>query len=120
MVRKEIALAHQLYRSGQIQRIFPVRVNFDGSFPHDIGSYLDPIQYVLWRDDQDFQPVCQAIVTEIRHGTEPSPKTAQEATAGELRILAEATELRGAPLPQYDVRLETGPYGSTPLFMYHA
>src|SRR5690242_12313338 len=50
MVRKEIALAHQLFRSGQIQRIFPVRVNFDGSFPYDIGAYLDPIQHVVWRD----------------------------------------------------------------------
>jgi len=108
MVRKEIALAHRLFRSGQIQRIFPVRVNFDGSFPYDIGSYIDPIQYVLWRDGQDFQGICAAIVAEIRNETKPSLQSAPEPTADELRKLADATELRGAPLPHYDARLETG------------
>jgi hypothetical protein len=108
MVRKEIALAHQLFRSGQIRGIFPVRINFDGSFPYDIGSYLDPIQYVVWRDGQDFQRICEAIVAEIRNETKPPPKSAPEPTADELRKLAEATELRGAPLPHYDARLETG------------
>ncbi len=108
MVRKEIALAHRLFRSGQILRIFPVRVNFDGSFPYDIGSYLDPLQYVLWRDGQDFQRICDAIAAEIRNETKASPRIAPEPTADELRKLAEATELRGAPLPHYDARLETG------------
>src|SRR5262245_59068965 len=40
MVRKEVAVAHHLGK-----KIFPVRVDYDGALPYDLGAYLDPIQY---------------------------------------------------------------------------
>ena len=100
MVREEVKLAHEMNK-----RIFPVRVGYDGALPYDLGSYLNPIQYRLWTPGQPFLPVCQAIVEGIRgvasqDGAEPSPEA--------LRRLNEATELRGAPLPSADPRLETG------------
>jgi hypothetical protein len=87
------------------KRIFPVRVDYDGALPLDLGYYLDQIQYKLWRTGESFGPICGAIFDGIRNGwaqdgLAPSPEA--------LRRLNEVTELRGAPLPSADPRLETG------------
>ena len=100
MVRQEIKLAHEWKK-----QIFPVRVDYDGALPYDLGAYLDPIQYKLWRTGDPFAAICGAILDGIRTGSfrrglEPSPEA--------LRRLNEVTELRGAPLPAADPRLETG------------
>lgn len=100
VVRHEIMLAHSWKK-----QIFPVRVGYDGALPYDLGAYLDPIQYKLWRPGEPFGPVCGAILDGIREGwvqksTEPSAEA--------LQRLGEATELRGVPLPTADPRLETG------------
>ncbi|HEV3200662.1 MAG TPA: AAA-like domain-containing protein [Bryobacteraceae bacterium] len=100
MVREEVKLAHE----GKKQ-IFPVRIGYDGALPYDLGSYLNPIQYKLWRPGEPFAPICGAILDGIRgswsrDGFEPSPEA--------VRCLNEVTELRGAPLPSADPRLETG------------
>ena len=100
MVRHEVKLA---YESGK--RIFPVRVGYDGALPYDLGAWLDPIQYKLWRPGEPFAPICAAILDGIRgtwtqDGLEPSPEA--------LRTLGEVTELRGAPMPSADPRIETG------------
>jgi hypothetical protein len=99
-VRYEVKLAHEAKR-----RIFPVRVDYDGALPYDLGYQLDQIQYKLWRAGESFAPICGAILDGIRgnwaqNGLEPSPEA--------LRRLGEVTELRGAPLPSADPRLETG------------
>jgi hypothetical protein len=99
-VRYEVKLAHE----GK-KRIFPVRVDYDGALPYDLGYYLDRFQYKLWREGESFALICGAIVDGIRgnwaqNGLEPSPEA--------LRRLGEVTELRGAPLPSADPRLETG------------
>jgi len=96
----EVKLARQWDK-----RIFPVRVNYDGALPADLGYYLDRIQYKLWRTGESFAPICGSILDGIRgnwvqDGLEPSPEA--------LRRLGEVTELRGAPLPSADPRLETG------------
>ena len=100
MVRQEIKLAHQWKK-----QIFPVRVDYEGALPYDLGAYLDPIQYKLWRTGEPFAPICGAILESIRTGSvrsdlEPAPEA--------LRRLAEVTGLSGAPLPKADPRLETG------------
>jgi hypothetical protein len=99
-VRYEVKLAHE---SGK--RIFPVRIGYDGALPLDLGYYLDRIQYKLWRHGESFAPICGAILDGIhgdwaQDGLAPSPEA--------LRRLGEVTELRGAPLPSADPRLETG------------
>jgi hypothetical protein len=99
-LRYEVKLAHE-----DKKRIFPVRVGYDGALPLDLGYYLDRIQYKLWRQGESFAPICGAILDGLRGtwaqgGIEPSPEA--------LRRLGEVTELRGAPLPNADPRLETG------------
>jgi hypothetical protein len=100
MVRHEVKLAHEWKK-----QILPVRVGYDGALPYDLGAYLDPIQYRLWRTGEPFAPICGAILDGIRGGAaaghmEPSPEA--------LCRLNEVTEARGAPLPAADPRLETG------------
>jgi len=100
MVRYEVKLAHEMEK-----RVFPVRVDYDGALPYDLGAYLDKIQYKLWRSGEPFAPICGAIYDGVREGWShdslaPSPNA--------LRRLGDVTELRGAPLPSADPRLETG------------
>lgn len=100
MVREEIMLAHQLNKP-----LFPVRVDYDSALPYDLGAYLNPIQHRLWRPGEPFEPICGAILNGIsvgwaQDGIEPSSEA--------LRRLNEVSELRGAPLPASDPRLETG------------
>jgi hypothetical protein len=100
MVRHEVKLAH-----GWSKRILPVRVGYDGALPYDLGAYLDPIQYELWRPGEPFDTICGAIVDGIRgRWTHNEIELSPEA----IRRLGEATEGQGAPLPCADPRLETG------------
>jgi hypothetical protein len=90
-----------------------VRVCFEGELPYDLGSYLDLIQYSLWKPSDEFSAICRQILEAIQN-PQAEPETSQEsyeASPHKLRALAEATELRGAPLPAADPRLETGAVG---------
>ncbi len=100
MVRQEVKLAREHQK-----QIFPVRVAYEGALPYDLGAYLDTIQYAIWRKGEPFDPICGAILDAIhagptRSGLDPSPES--------LRRLNEVTEIRGAPLPAADPRVETG------------
>lgn len=106
MVRREIRLAHHLALAGRLA-ILPVRVAFEGTLPFDLGAYLDPLQYALWQKSTPFEPVCQQIAAAILK-RESLPERAKETDSEGLRMLAAATEHRGAPLPVADPRLETG------------
>jgi hypothetical protein len=98
MVRQEVKLAHQWGK-----RILPVRVNYDGALPYDLGSYLDLIQYKLWRTDEPLKPIFDAILDGVhgkwtKGGLEPSKEA--------IRRLGQLTEFNGAPLPAADPRFE--------------
>ena len=110
MVRQEITWAHGFEQQGRM-KILPVRVAFAGELPYDLGAYLNPIQYVMWEQDAPFDQVSAPIVRAVLAG-DPLPEVGRDADddadAGRLRLLAEATDHRGAPLPVADPRLETG------------
>ena len=100
MIRQEVKLA---YKMGK--QIFPVRVDYEGALPFDLGSYLDRLQYASWTQSQDFAPICVKIFQQLRQGTAPNTL---DPSYEALRRLNEVTELRGAPLPSADPRHETG------------
>ncbi|HKQ75600.1 MAG TPA: AAA-like domain-containing protein [Blastocatellia bacterium] len=114
MVRQEVKLAYELSQLPDHKfTILPVRVNFLGALPYDLGAYLDPIQYAVWKGDEPFDAVKKQILAAIRHSTAlpESGKSEDEANApSAIRALAEATEAAGAPLPAADPRflLESG------------
>jgi hypothetical protein len=112
MVRREVKLAHTLKKAEQLT-ILPVRVGFEGELPYDLGSYLDLIQYSFWKVGEPFAAICNQILQEIQNPNVAIEDVEEphEACPQRLRTLAEATELRGAPLPAADPRFETGAVG---------
>ena len=114
MVRQEVKLAHELSRQpGNNFKILPIRVNFPGALPYDLGAYLDPIHYATWKDDEPDDAVCDQILAAINHSTAlPQAGAAEdeERAPSAIQYLAEATEAAGAPLPAADPRfmLESG------------
>ena len=106
MVRREIKLAYDLSQSGSI-RILPVRIDYSGALPMDLGAYLDPIQHTSWLPDTPFESTCEKILAGIRAPVTPVAMEASS-SAAELETLARVTDQKGAPLPSADPRLETG------------
>jgi AAA-like domain/TIR domain len=99
-LRLEVKRAHEWNK-----RILPIRVNYDGALPYDLASYLDHIQYKIWKTSEPFEPICGAVLDGIRGGwKDDGLNSSPEA----LRQLGEITELNGAPLPSADPRLEIG------------
>jgi AAA-like domain/TIR domain len=100
MLRREVQLAHQWGK-----RLLPIRVGYSGALPYDLAAYLDHIQYLVWNVGDSTAAACSAVLDGIRAGL---PAIAPESSPETLRRLGTATELRGAPLPVADPRLETG------------
>lgn len=65
MVQREIALAYKLKKAKSLI-IFPVRLGFEGELPYEIGAYLDPIQYIVWRPGEPFERICESVVSALR------------------------------------------------------
>jgi len=103
MVGHEVKLAREWKK-----RIFPVRVDYEGALPYDLGAYLNPIQHKLWRSGESFSSICGAIFDGVRDINESRTNNANEPSPEALRRLGEVTESRGAPLPSADPRIETG------------
>src|SRR5262245_40688840 len=114
MVRQEIKLAHELSQHPDRKfAILPIRVNFLGALPYDLGAYLDPIHYAVWKNGEPFDVISNQVLAAINHSTALplSGKTEDEEHApSAIQDLAEATEAAGAPLPAADPRflLESG------------
>ncbi|MGH8547033.1 MAG: AAA-like domain-containing protein [Methylococcales bacterium] len=107
MVRQEIKLAHELKRRGSL-RILPIRVDFTGALPYDLGGYLNPLQYAIWEVGKHPAEIASAIRRAIL-GTAELPLDGRSEEDGDtpeqMKELDEATEQRGAPLPQVDPRV---------------
>ncbi|MGZ8214112.1 MAG: alpha/beta fold hydrolase [Methylosarcina sp.] len=106
MVRQEIKLAHELKKQNRL-RILPVRIDFTGALPYDLGGYLNPLQYVLW-DRQKTGEVIETLRLAIRDAGElPRAGRSEDEkdSRAQIEALHEITEKRGAPLPQVDPRV---------------
>jgi hypothetical protein len=121
MVRQEVKLAHELAKKrGKRFAILPIRVDFTGELPYDLGAYLDRIQYALWRKEEDFNDIAQQVLKAIdKHEQLPLKKEPVEpgeddVSTASLQGLFDVTDAIGAPLPEADpriiprVELETG------------
>jgi hypothetical protein len=104
MLRQEVALAHERRRDGAL-RILPVRMDFTGDLGYDLASYLNPIQYALWRAGESFAPVIEEVRRAIESSVALSHEGVEKADALALAALHTATDGRGAPLPAVDPRL---------------
>lgn len=107
MVGREVRLAHELSKnSPDPMTLLPVRIAYSGALPGEMGAYLEPVQYTFWTSDRDSDRVTSELLAAIGAG-EKLPLTLQESDTT-IRRLHEATEKQGAPLPQAELRFETG------------
>ena len=98
MLRQEVALAHERRRDGAL-RILPVRMDFTGDLGYDLASYLNPLQYALWRAGEPLASVIGEVVRAIESSAALGHEAVEEADAPALAALHTATDGRGAPLP---------------------
>jgi hypothetical protein len=115
MVRQEVKLAHELAKKrGKRFAILPIRVDFTGELPYDLGAYLDLLQYALWRKEEDFKDMAQQVLTAIdRHEQlplkkEPGEPGEDDVSTASLQGLFDVTDAIGAPLPEADPRMIPG------------
>jgi len=108
MLRQEVADAHVLSCDGSI-RVYPVRLAYEEPLPYDLGSYLNPLQYVLWKRDDPWTPVCGRLLDALRSQT-PVDVVLDVDSDDSRDVDGLALEMRrsGAPLPAADPRLDTG------------
>jgi len=113
MVAAEIDYAHRHQSVHGRPAILPVRVAFTGALPYQLSTSLDRLQYAMWRNDADTQPVIEALVNSIETA-EALPRVDAPAAvvpgAGRIEIADDGRALGGeqrtaAPLPSFDPRL---------------
>ncbi|MBN1480812.1 AAA-like domain-containing protein [candidate division KSB1 bacterium] len=108
MVRQEVKLAHQLsQRSIKPMRILPIRVDFAGELPYDLGAYLDRIQYALWRSGESYAKICAQVLAAIEEELSlplDGKREEEELSASGIQELFETTEGSGQALPAADPR----------------
>jgi AAA domain-containing protein/TIR domain-containing protein len=104
MLRQEVVLAHERRQGGSLT-ILPVRMDFTGDLSYDLASYLNPLQYALWRAGEPFASVIEEVRRAIESSEGLSHEAVGEADAPALAALHTATDGRGAPLPAVDPRL---------------
>lgn len=68
MVQSEIEMARKAERI-----IIPVRVAFNGSLPHPLNAYLDPIQYAEWRGPADTKTLIENLNRALNDLPLPQP-----------------------------------------------
>lgn len=108
MVRQEIEVAYKLSRDPAKKfSILPIRVDFEGELPYDLGAYLNHIQYAVWEPKTAFESIGRQIAAALAKtaGLPHAGKAEEaEASSSEVQQLFEATEATGASLPQADPR----------------
>lgn len=110
MVRQEIQTAHELLQDGKMA-IFPVRLSLEGKLPYDLASYLNRIQYALWKPGDPVEKLFALLHAAITDGAAlpviPSSDDPGVVSFTDPTVIAER---KGIPLPAADPRIvmETG------------
>ena len=107
MVRQEVADAHELGRAGKL-RLYPIRLALDGALPYDLGSYLNPLQYLLWTSGDSWDDICRLLLASIRTSDPARPVVQSKASQDDRQRFPDMTDGIPAPFPAADPRLDTG------------
>lgn len=71
MVVEEVRMADSVPKENGKPILLPVRVNFEGALPYDLGAILNRIQYTLWRSPNDTAAVLSQLAKAIAGGSLP-------------------------------------------------
>jgi hypothetical protein len=62
MVLEEVGRAYNRHRIHGQPLILPVRVKYDGHPGYPLSAYLNPIQWIIWESEADYEPILNAIL----------------------------------------------------------
>lgn len=90
MVVEEVRMAvEQRQRSGHQPAILPVRVAFEGALPYDLGAWLNPINYALWRSTADDERLIAELQRAIAGEAQlPAPRLDGVGLGGDVPLAA--------------------------------
>jgi len=97
MVQSEIHRAYDLRKKNGHPHVLPIRVAYDDLLPYSISAFLNPLQYISWKDDGDNEQVMLELIQAMQ-GQLPA-KEPQE------RIETKNEERISKPLPEFDARI---------------
>ena len=107
MVLAEVRLAHQRQARDGKPVILPVRVDYTGPLGYELGAYLDPLHYELWRGPADNAKVRDRLLAAAGAGEAKS-------VAAALAPIAEPPRVETAPQASVDRRAFLNPSGTMP------
>lgn len=109
MVKAEIGRAYDYRKLQGHPQTLPVRVAYADLLPYSISAFLNPLQYVVWRDESDNERVALAIQQAIdgklsdQLPVQAAPAAGPVVISEDGRVVADIKTLH-APLPEFDPR----------------
>lgn len=105
MVQAEVRRAYEYRRQNGKPQTLPVRLAFDDALPYTLDFFLNPLQYVTWRDERDNEQVVREIEAALSDRLTDKPLLSTETQVGPIdgrRIKQSRHIVR--PLPAVDPR----------------
>lgn len=94
MVQSEIHRAYEYRKRFGHPQVLPVRVAYEDILPYSISAFLNPLQYILWKNENDNERVVGELIEAIQG--QLSPKEPYE----KARVTTEEKIIR--PVPEFD------------------
>jgi hypothetical protein len=98
MVRGEVHRAYEYRQAQGKPRTLPVRVAYEGMLPYAIATFVNPLQYIVWRDESESQRVAQDILSAIAGKLPQGAALQVEDGTGQ-------DDAPPAPSPEFDPRI---------------
>ncbi|NTU66047.1 MAG: toll/interleukin-1 receptor domain-containing protein, partial [Chloroflexi bacterium] len=109
MVRAEVSRAYEYRKLQERPQTLPVRVAYQGLLPYSLDAFLNPLQYVVWQNDNDTARVCdeiqQAIAGKLPDQTPIRIRLGPDrlAVSDDGRVITNDAAFQ-PPLPEFDPR----------------
>lgn len=65
MVIEEVRIVYRRRQKQGLPIILPIKISSDIELPYDLGSYLNRIQYVLWKTNRDTESIANMVIAAI-------------------------------------------------------
>ena len=98
MVQSEVHRAYEYRKLYGNPRVLPIRVGLDGMLPYSISAFLNPLQYIVWNDENDNERVTRELMQAIQ-----GELLAKDPTIATPLVVSEDSVSR--PVPEFDARI---------------
>lgn len=110
MIQSEVQRAHDYRQRQGTPHILPVRLAYEDLLPYSVAAFLNPLQYVFWRDKSDNERIGDEVLLAIETGLPTQPPFAVAFGPRSLTVSEDGRRLtneveQSPPLPEFDPRL---------------